>query len=214
MNILKFSKQRVRSSLSLIFSLIATVAPAVFSPADIFSQTAFFMRYEHRNPDELRRTIDESCKILSEARRAHNQELIFQTSIDLGELLTVARRESEAIAVLEPLLKFDLDRAAPEDRAWLYLNYATANQYFQRRAAAGSYYKKALKFVRKHKLETVEHFVLHHYGRFLVETGDFRRAERRFTEALKIRQKLNDARIDSTRKALAELRRLKAAAQN
>lgn len=172
------------------------------------------MRFEHPNPVELRKNIDESYRILDAAKKDRDDELFFQTSIDLGEMLTVARREREAVEILEPLLKYDLDKAKPDDRAWLYLNYATANQYLQKKDSAGSYFKKALKFVRKHNLENVEHYVLHHYARFLVENRDFGRAERFFEEALKIRQKLKDARVNSTQKALDELKRMKAASGN
>ncbi len=194
--------------------LLTAVVLAIAFAKNVDGQTAFFMRFEHPKPEELRKNIDASYKILADAKKDRDAELFFQTSIDLGEMLTVARREKEAVEILEPLLKYDLDKAKPDDRAWLYLNYATANQYFGRKAVAASFYKKALKFVRKHNLESVEHYVLHHYARFLVENRDFERAGRFFGEALKIRQKLNDARVDSTRKALDELKLIKAAPKN
>lgn len=194
--------------------LLAAVALAIGCAKNVEGQNAFFMRFEHPKPEVLSKNIDASYKILDDAKKNRDAELFFQTAIDLGEMLTVARREKEAVEILEPLLKYDLDQAKPDDRAWLYLNYATANQYLQKKDPAGSYFKKALKFVRKHNLENVEHYVLHHYARFLVENRDFDRAGRFFGEALKIRQKLNDARVDSTRKALDELKLLKAAPKN
>lgn len=193
----------------LFFGLMMIALTAGFSK-NVYGQPEFFMRYEHPNAEKLRIDIDESYKVLEATRKNRKNELFFQTAIDLGEMLTVARREKEAVEILKPLLKSIPDKAKPEDRAWLYLNYATANQYFLRKKTAESYFKKALKFVRKHELESVEHYVLHHYGRFLVEKGDLNPAEKHFEEALKIRKKLNDERLINTQKALEKLKEMKA----
>lgn len=208
MNVVKFSSLCGRS----VILLLIMIASATFCAESANGQTAFFMRFEHPNAEELRKNIDESYRKLEKAKSEGDDVLFFQTSIDLGELLTIGGREREAVEVLEPLIKkYDLKRASPEDVAWLYLNYATANQYLRRKAAARAYFKKALKFVGKHKLERVEHYVLHHYARFLVEDRDFGRAEKYFEKALKIRRALNDKRADATREALEKLRQMKAA---
>jgi tetratricopeptide (TPR) repeat protein len=208
MNILKFANLSAKASICLLMTVASIV---ICSAQKTDRQSVFFMRYEPPNIETLGENIEKAFRILDEAKKNRDRELVFQTSVDLGELLTIARREKEALEILEPLIKSDSGKAKPEDRAWLYLNYATANQYFRRNARAAAYFKKALRLVRKHQLESTAGYVLHHYARFLVENGDLRKAERYFEEALKIRDRLQDERVDSTRQALAKLRQLKSA---
>ena len=193
-----------------IVFLLITIS-GICLPKSVYSQSAFFMRFESPNIEALRSNIDESYKNLSEAEKNCDDELSFQISIELSEMLTIAGREREAVNLLEPLLKSVTAKTKSEDQAWFYLNYATANQYLSRKDIAQFYFKKALKLVLNHKLENTEHYVLHHYARFLVEIRNFKLAKRYFEKALKIRKKLNDSRIDSTQKALNELKLMNSA---
>lgn len=94
---------------------------------------------------------------------------------------------------------------ASETSGWLLLNLATANQYLHRRDEAARQFPKTLKITRSVKSRELEHYTLHHWGRFLAESGDIAQARRCFAAALEIRIRLNDPRQASSRRALKAL---------
>jgi tetratricopeptide (TPR) repeat protein len=162
----------------------------------------FFMRYISNDPEKLEKDINEKAHDL---KQAHGEYETFVKSIDLSEYLTIAGRERESIELLQPYIENGIKNAADEDLAWLYLNYATASQYAKKSNNADKYFKKALSLGEEKDLQAVTHYILHHYGRFLVEQKEYDRARQCFEKALSIRQRLNDQRVASTQKAIDSL---------
>jgi tetratricopeptide (TPR) repeat protein len=162
----------------------------------------FFMRYEPVNRLELEKDI--AIK-LSELKQTTDDHELFMKSVDLSESLTVCEREDEAIKLLQPYIENDNLKEGDEDLAWLYLNYATANQYAGKNHSAEKYFQKALTVSEAQAIEPVAHYIFHHYGRFLVEQKRYDDARQYFTKALSLRQKLNDKRVVSSQKALDTL---------
>lgn len=166
-------------------------------------ERTFFMRYQSDNPADLALDIERQTE---ELKRAQNLYDIFVRTIDLAGDLTIAGREADAITLLEFYADSPvLDTAAHTDVAWFYLNYATASQYAGMPEQAEKYFRQAGSFVEKHELTEVQHYVYHHYGRFLVEQRQYERAEAYFRQALQIRIKLSDARAANTQQALDTL---------
>ncbi len=162
----------------------------------------FFMRYKSPDPVELENKIVRLTDDLNQTKDEHD---IFSKSIDLSEYLTVSRRENEAIRLLQPYVDNNDFKASDEDMAWLYLNYATANQYVGKADIAETYFQKAIHIVDRGTDEGVAHYIYHHYGRFLVEKKEYELARTYFNRALALRLKLNDQRALSTQKALDTL---------
>lgn len=130
---------------------------------------------------------------------------LVDAAADLASLLTTARAEAEAVALLEP----HRDRAAAlsheEAAGWFWNAYATALQYLGRRDEAEPVFAQALTVSRAGGWQRLQSFVLQHWGRSLVEQGAFDAAQARFEEALALRRALNDPRTASTERALAGL---------
>lgn len=161
----------------------------------------FFMRYASPDPNEMEESI---ASLYDSIAVSKSEYKAFNESIVLAEMLTIMKREREAIKLLLPYIKQHPAEASNEDIAWLYLNYATANQYNNNPDISELYFKKAV--VRcNNNLESVEHFVYHHYGRLLVEKGEYEPAMQYFNKALSLRQKLNDSRVTSTKNAIDSL---------
>lgn len=162
----------------------------------------FFMRYVSPSPGELEKTID---KKYAEIRQSKNEYDSFYIAVELAENLTIASRENEAVNILESYIKNPPANASNEDLVWLYLNFATANQYNRNADMADDYFKRALIMAEKYNLDSVKHYVHHHYGRLLVEKRDYELAKKHFNLALTIREKLKDKRIAITQKAIDSL---------
>lgn len=86
--------------------------------------------------------------------------------------------------------------------------FSTASPYLGLRAEANAMFSEALGLARANAWVTLEHYVLAHWGRSLVEEREFHRARECFHQALAIRERLNDPRAATTRRALEALREL------
>lgn len=162
----------------------------------------FFMRYKCNDSEKCEKDILDR---IHDLEQTHEEYKVFIKSIDLSEKLTIAGREYEAIVLLKPYIENEIGNAAGEDLVWLYLNYATANQYARKSVTAAKYFKKACSLADERNLETVMHYAFHHYGRFLVEREEYDLAKQHFEKALYLRQRLADQRVSSTQKALDSL---------
>jgi tetratricopeptide (TPR) repeat protein len=162
----------------------------------------YFMRYEHVNPKELEQSIATDYRKFRELKNKYEQ---FQLALTLAENLTIAKREHEAISVIEPYIEKQPQELTHEDVAWLYLIYATANQYADDSDSAKTYFEKAVRVCHEYSVESAAHYVYHHYGRFLVEQGNYAVANEYFNKALTLRIRLKDKRIVSTQQAIDSL---------
>lgn len=167
---------------------------------------AFFQRFTADDRQGLENEILAARSDLQAARAKGDRSAALEITADLGRLLTTARREQEARAILTAAL----DEARPlgdsETSGWLLLNLATANQYLHRRDEAAKQFPEALRIARSVKSPELEHYTLHHWGRFLAESGDIAKARECFSAALVIRVGLNDpVRQASSRRALKAL---------
>jgi len=162
----------------------------------------FFMRYRSPEPDELNKEITRKYAELTNAKSTYHS---FYIATELAEKLTMAEREKEAIALLQPYINTQPAKTTREDLAWLYLNFATANQYDRRATIAREYFKKAIAVADIDGLDSIQHYIYHHYGRFLAEKKEYALAKKYFAAALTIRRKLNDKHWVNTQKAIDTL---------
>jgi tetratricopeptide (TPR) repeat protein len=154
-----------------------------------------------RTDAENEAAIADARTALAEAR---DDDATVEAEISLGEALTVARREHEAIAVLLPAVARS-SSAAPEVLGWALLMLATAEHYADLPADAGQHFEEALRIAREAKDEDLEHYCLHHLGRFLVDQGQRDAAREAFASCLVIRERVGEPRAARTREAIAAL---------
>lgn len=160
-----------------------------------------FQRFTIDDPAALAAQLAAAEQALAEAADDAGR---LRCAIALGNLLTTARREREAVDVLvgvEPLAR----AGAPEAWGWWLLYRGTADQYLNDRAAAQARFGEALALAQAEGLRALESYVLHHQGRSWVETGDLARAREALRAALALRHALNDPRQASTLRALKAL---------
>lgn len=191
-----------------ICALVASLSAVCTSASAASAQTIapeFFQRYSPPDFEQLETDIRELQQELRSARVAGNRDAVLRATADLGERLTTARREEEARSLLSAALSEARPLGSTETLGWLLLNLATANQYAGRRDEAAAQFPEALALSRDLGLDELEHYVLHHWGRFLAEEGDTAQARTRFAEALEIRIRLRDPRQASSRRALDAL---------
>lgn len=164
-----------------------------------------FQRFTASDAAALEAGIRDHRDKLAAAVRAGTAAAIIEHAADLGTLLITARRETEALQVLQEQLT--LAGALPELEAtgWFWNAYATALQYLDRRDEADSVFAKALALTREGGWLRLQSFVLQHRGRSQVEQGRWQDAEASFCEALHLRQQLNDPLQASTQRALEGL---------
>ena len=84
---------------------------------------------------------------------------------------------------------------------------ATAQHYADLPSAAATNFEEALAVARTSADRVLEHYTLHHLGRFLVDAGRTEDAVGAFTASLAIREQLAEPRAAATRAALAALLR-------
>jgi tetratricopeptide (TPR) repeat protein len=168
-----------------------------------------FRRFSPADPDALESEIARARLDLKLAVDAGDTVRALDLAGTLAGMLTAARSEEEAYEIAHEHL--DVARRQPSwlESGWLLHALATAAQYTGRRTEANSLFSEALELCREHGWQELEHFVLHHWGRSLVEEGEFDRAEAAFREALAIRQERRDSRAASTASALVDLQRLR-----
>ncbi|MFG6430112.1 tetratricopeptide repeat protein [Roseateles sp. LYH14W] len=169
-----------------------------------------FQRFTAADAVAHEAAIAEHRAMLASALQAGNELAQVDCTADLAGLLTTARREAEALALLEAQLGRIERFSASEVSGWFWNAYATALQYNGRRDDANPAFARALALSRAGGWRRLQAFVLQHWGRSLVEQGSLDEAQLKFEEALAIRQQLSDPRTATTEKALAGLAGLRA----
>lgn len=172
----------------------------------------YFQRFTPDDPEEFLVSIEGVRLELVEARSAGDVARLLDLVPDLGSMLTTARQEDEARRLLLKFLPLAREQNTPENLGWLLLALATANQYLDRRSEAGEQFAETLALAQTIHSEHLEHYTLHHWGRFLVEEGNIEQAKKCFTRALELRVKLDEPRQESTRRAIEALKDFTAAA--
>lgn len=169
-----------------------------------------FQRFTAPDPAALEAGILEMQTKLSEAIRVGAPPAdIVDHAGDLGSMLTTARHEAEALHILDAHRALAETLSTQEVAGWFLNAHATALQYMGRREEANTVFAHALALCRAGGWQRLQSFVLHHWGRSLVEQGRWDDAEQYFSEALAIRQQLDDPRQASTQRALEGLAQLK-----
>jgi tetratricopeptide (TPR) repeat protein len=161
-----------------------------------------FQRFTAVDPNELRAKIDQAQNDLRAAVARNDDAEAFGVAASLGSMLTTARREEEARDLLAGYLASARQRGTTEQVGWLLLFLATTNQYLGHRDEATRQFEEALDLATSSHTKRLEHFTLHHWGRFLVEEREIGRARECFERALALRVELDDPRQASSRKAL------------
>ena len=165
----------------------------------------FFQRFTVKDPTLLQKDIEETQRELQAVQAMGDTSKSIELASDLGGMLTTARREAEAQSLLLEYLALARMHGNNVTTGWLLLNLATANQYLVRKAEVNSQFSEALDFAKVHNDKQLEHFVLHHWGRSLVEDGELARAKMCFDQALALRVLLNVSWQESTQRALEAL---------
>jgi tetratricopeptide (TPR) repeat protein len=171
---------------------------------------AEFMRYTAPDATALEEGVVVARSKLAEAQACGNESAILDQVADLGGMLTTARREASALELLRAYEKLAISRESEEQSAWYWNALATALQYTGERVAAEAYFAKAVAVAKVGGWRRIEAMTLHHWGRSLVEQGQLDAAESRIAQALAIREELGEPRQETSRKALAEIARLRA----
>ncbi|MBB5202981.1 tetratricopeptide (TPR) repeat protein [Inhella inkyongensis] len=174
---------------------------------------AEFMRFTAPDPAALAQRIEEARQRLAQAQAQVRGDAvaILDSVTDLGGMLTTARGEAEALALLREHQPLAEAQAPVELLAWYWNALATALQYLGERAQADVYFEKAVALARDGGWQRIEAMALHHWGRSLVEEGRMEEAQRCFSQALVIREALGGPLQESSRKALATLAQLRSA---
>ena len=167
---------------------------------------AQFQRFTPVDAAAHERQIVAATAALHAAQSSGDPVALLEAAGMLGALLTGARREAEANALLSPHVRLARDHPQSEPAGWLLLALATNDQYLGQHEGANAVFDEALQLARANGWDTLQHFILHHWGRSWVEQGDRARARDCFTAALALRERLAAPRfVDSTRRALAAI---------
>jgi tetratricopeptide (TPR) repeat protein len=162
-----------------------------------------FARFNAPDPAAHAQQIEQMRASLQAAEPRSLSQLDHAT--DLASLLTTARQEAEALALLEPLQPLALAHLACEPAGWYYLALGTASQYLNRRDEANTMFGEALRLSQTQAWERLEHFVHVHWGRSRVEERLFSQARAHFQRALSQRERLQHPGADRVRELLAAL---------
>lgn len=194
------------SAATLFIVALLAGCEASRSSANAAEEIAFFQRFTAGDQQGLENDIRMARAELQAARAKGDRSAAPEIAADLGGMLTTARREQEARVILSAALDEARPLGVSETSGWLLLNLATANQYLHRRDEAAKQFPEALEIARSVGSPELEHYTLHHWGRFLAESGDIAQARECFSRALEIRIRLNDpVREASSRRALKAL---------
>jgi tetratricopeptide (TPR) repeat protein len=172
--------------------------------------TPEFMRYSAPDPAALARDIERARGKLANAIRERDSLATVEHAADLASMLTTARRESEAVRLLQSHAALAEVHAEHEPSAWYWNALATALQYTGQHVEAERYFAKATELSRSAGWSSILAMTLHHWGRSLAEQRRFEEAEDRLSEALALRIRIGEPRQERSRQALqvlAELRR-------
>src|SRR6476620_10934538 len=130
---------------------------------------------------------------------------VLDAAVDLAEALTIAGREHEAMPLAGAAARVARENGRDEALRWALRVLATAEHYAGAEAEAEKHFREALALARASGDRVLEHYTLHHVGRFLVDTSRTDEAVECFTLCLAIREELGEPRAESTRRALAAL---------
>ena len=159
-----------------------------------------------RTPDENAEAVAEARDALATAVAADPAQTaavdLLDATVDLAEALTVAGREVEAVALAGPAVQLARDSGRTDTLGWALLALATAEHYAGHLSDAEPHFDEALAVARTSADRELEHYALHHLGRFLVDEGRTDDAVEAFTASLAIREQLGEPRAASTRAAL------------
>jgi tetratricopeptide (TPR) repeat protein len=164
------------------------------------------------------RTPEENAAALAQARDALAAAVaadptdpdapdLLDATVDLAEALTIAGHETEAAALAGAAVRLARDSGRTESLGWALLALATAEHYAGLAAEAEPHFDEALAVARTGADRVLEHYTLHHVGRFLADEGRTDDAVEAFTASLAIRERLGEPRAASTRAALEALLR-------
>ncbi|GGN02773.1 hypothetical protein GCM10009721_32460 [Terrabacter tumescens] len=167
-----------------------------------------FGRYT-RTPEENEGAVADARADLTSAVEASPGDsagaAVLDAAVDLAEALTIAGHEDEAVALAGPAVQVARETGRDESLRWALLVMATAEHYADAMPAAETHFREALDLARAAGDRVVEHYTLHHLGRFLVDAGRTDEAVTCFEACLAIREELGEPRAESTRAALAAL---------
>ena len=170
-----------------------------------------FLRHTPRDFEALERAIEQERAELQAAEFRDDLLDVLDHAGNLGAMLTSARREREGYAVLASRLEQARRTSDAEPAAWLIHALATSAQYLDRYDEANDLFELAIQRARAHGWRKLEHFVLHHWGRCMVEQARFAQARSCFEQSLAIRESEDDPLQESSRRALSELDKREAA---
>jgi tetratricopeptide (TPR) repeat protein len=170
-----------------------------------------FMRFTALDLEALERGIRDMRLKLSDAQSRGDARAVLDHAADLGAMLTTARNETAALELLRSHEQLARAHPVAEQVAWFWNALATALQYAGERAVAEPYFDKAVAVAQEGGWRRIEAMALHHWGRCLVEQGRLDDAESRIAQALAIREELGEPRQETSRKALIEIAKLRAA---
>jgi tetratricopeptide (TPR) repeat protein len=164
-----------------------------------------------RTPEENEAALEAARVALESAVAADPDQAgaadLIDATVDLAETLTTAGREAEAVALAAPAVHLARDAGRTESLGWALLALATAEHYDGRAADAEPHFDEALEVARTTADRVLEHYTLHHLGRFLVDEQRIDDAVEAFTASLAIREQVGEPRAASTRAALEALLR-------
>jgi len=164
-----------------------------------------FRRFQAPDIEELRREIGDELAKLVKARDGGDLTAELEISNSVGTGLYIAGDEAQAAPILERALEIARQLSDKEAEIYALFNLATARQYLGDRNLAQSLFSEALALSHRTGIDKFDHYILHHQGRCFVEQGDIVDARRCFQEALLLRKKLNDPRVESSQAALNDL---------
>lgn len=93
-----------------------------------------FQRFTAADHGRLLQEIADVRTDLAGAEERGDVDVVLELAATLGELLTTARDEEAAHAVLSAYLPLATEQSPSEATGWLLLALATANQYREQRA--------------------------------------------------------------------------------
>lgn len=194
----------------LLSASLPVAATTAENPPRMPEAPSEFLRFTAPDQQALRRDIEAMRARLAEAEARLDDAAIVDHAADLGGMLTTAREEAAAWAILGKYEHLAERLPHKEQAAWYWNALATALQYQGRRDQADRYFVKAVDIARDGGWKQIEAMTLHHWGRSLAERRMLDEAASCFERAAVIREQIGDPRHESSRRALAELARLRA----
>lgn len=164
-----------------------------------------FTRTEEENETALEAARRDLTSAVEAAPGVGAGGAVLDAAVDLAEALTVAGHAQEALELARPAVRVARDGGHGETLRWALLVLATAEHYAGEAPVAETHFCEALEHARASGDRALEHYTLHHLGRFLVDEGRVDEAVTCFEACLVIRDELGEARAESTRAALAAL---------